>query len=94
MHIIGAEEDLFFQLPDVRPVLVTSIVKDPSVELSYLILTASQGEMLNGPFASQIIYTPLQNLHKQTPSDIETRFEEIYDALREGIIDINLPEKD
>jgi hypothetical protein len=36
----------------------------------------------------------LQNVQKQPPGDIETSFAEIYAALLEGIMEINLPEKD
>ncbi len=92
--IIGAEEDLYFRLPDVQPVLVTSVIKDPDTALSYLILRASQGESSIGPHAGQISYTPLQNLRSQAPSDIDAQVEEIYDALLEGIIKVSLPEKD
>ena len=91
--VIGAEEDLYFRLPDVQPVLITSIIKDPSAELSYLVLMASQGEMPVGSHAGQITYTPLQNLQKQAPGEIEARFEKIYDAVLKGIIEVNLPEK-
>ena len=94
VSIIGAEGDLYFRLPDVQPVLVTSIIKDPSTILSYLVLMASQGEISIGSHAGQITYTPLQYLQKQAPGDIETSFEEIYAALQEGIMEINLPEKD
>ena len=91
--IIGAEEDLYFRLPDLQPVLITSIIKDPSAELSYLVLMASQGEMPVGSHAGQITYTPLQNLQKQAPGEIEARFEKIYDFVLKGIIEVNLPEK-
>lgn len=92
--IIGGEEDLYFRLPDSQPVLVTSIIKDPSVELSYLVLMASQGEVPFGQHTGQIIYKPLQNLPKQTPGEVEMKLKDTYDALLEGIIEINLPEKD
>jgi basic membrane protein A len=92
--IIGAEEDLYFRLPDVQPVLVTSVIKEPSSELSYLVLMASQGEFSIGPHAGQITYSPLQNLRSQAPDEIDAQVEEIYAALLEGIMEVNLPEKD
>ena len=92
--IIGSEENLYFRLPDVQPVLITSIFKDPSATLSYLVLMASREKAPIGPHVGQITYSPLQNIQKQIPSDIEARFKKIYDALLEGIIEINLPEKD
>lgn len=91
---IGAEEDLYFRLPEVQPVLVTSITKNPSAELSYLVLMASQGELFIGPHAGQITYRPLQNLRNQAPRGIDAKIKEIYDALLEGIIKVGLPEKD
>ena len=94
VSVIGAEEDLYFRLPDVQPVLVTSVIKNPSVELSYLVLMASQGESLFGPHEGEITYMPLQNLQSQASGDIEAKLKETYDALLEGIIEVNLPEKD
>jgi basic membrane protein A len=87
--IIGAEEDLYFILPDVQPVLITSIVNDPSAILSYLVIKASQGENLSGAYAGQISYAPFRGPNDRLESDIESRLQ----ALQNGDIEINLPEK-
>ena len=87
--IIGAEEDLYSRLPDVQPVLITSIINDPSVALSYLVLRASQKEVLVGPFAGQITYTPFRGSGQELEKEIEV----VLQGIRNGEFDINLPEK-
>jgi basic membrane protein A len=91
--VIGSEEDLFFQLPDVQPELITSIIKDPSMALSSLVYMASQKQIYAGSYTGEIVYKPLQNIPRRASDDIETNFEEIYNALLEGTIVIELPEK-
>lgn len=87
--IISAEEDLYFYLPDVQPVLITSIINDPGEILVYLVLQASQGEILSGPFAGQITLTPFRGPDKQ----LENKAESILQSLRNGEFDIDFPEK-
>jgi basic membrane protein A and related proteins len=87
--IIGAEEDLYFILPDVQPVLITSIINDPSTALSYLVSKASQGEKLVGPYIGQVAYTPFRGLNQELEDEIEN----ILPGIRNGDIEINLLEK-
>lgn len=88
--IIGAEEDLYFHLPDSQPVLITSIINDPSQALSYLLIQASQGEVLVGPYAGQIVYAPFRGPNKQLENEAETILKDI----RNGEFEITLPEKE
>jgi len=87
--IIGAEEDLYFVLPDVQPVLITSIVNDPSVALSYLVSQASQGEILVGPYPGQVTITPFRGLYQ----DLEKETGDVLQGIRKGDIEVNIPEK-
>lgn len=91
--IIGAEEDLYFRLPDVQPVLVTSIIKDPSVELSYLILLASQGEVPTGPHTGQFRLAPFRMPQFEAATDILSDMENMLQEIKNGEIEINLPAK-
>ena len=87
--IIGSEEDLYFRLPDVQPVLITSIINDPSPQLSYLVLMASQGEVPVGSYVGQIIYTPFRGPNQNLQNNIEN----VLQSIRNGDIEITLPER-
>jgi len=88
--IISAEEDLYFYLPDVKPVLITSIINDPNEILGYLVLQASQGEILAGPFAGQIALTPFHGPDKQ----LENEAESILQDHKNGDFEIELPDRE
>jgi len=87
--IIGAEKDLYYHLPEVQPVLITSVINDPSVTLSYLVLMASQGEFLPGPYAGQITYSPFRGPNQELAHEIEAVLQDI----RNNEIEIVLPER-
>ncbi|MGB7875398.1 MAG: BMP family ABC transporter substrate-binding protein [Anaerolineales bacterium] len=87
--IIGAEEDLYFRLPDVQPVLITSVINDPSLQLSYLVLMASQGENSVGSFAGQITYAPFRGPNRE----LENEAEDLLQGIRNGEFEIDLPVK-
>jgi len=87
--VIGTEEDLYYHLPEVQPVLVTSIINDPSVALSYLVLMASQGEILTGQYAGQIAYTPFRGSNQELAHELET----VLQGIRDNEFEINLPER-
>lgn len=87
--VIGAEEDLYFVLPDVQPVLITSIINDPGTALSYLVSKASQGEKLVGPYIGQVAYTPFRGPNQE----LEDETGNILSGIRNGDIEIDLLEK-
>jgi len=88
--IIGGEEDLYVHLPEVQPVLITSIINDPSGALSYLVVQASQGEILVGSYVGQITYSPFRGPNKQ----LENEAENILQGIRNGEFEIDLPERE
>jgi len=92
--MIGSEEDLYFRLSDLQPVLVTSLLKDPSAALSSLILSASQGEPIFGPHSGQIRYAPFRMSPFEVPMEIKSNMEIALQEIRNGEIEINLPEKE
>jgi basic membrane protein A len=87
--IIGAEDDLYFHLPDVQPVLITRIINDPGETLSYLVAQASTGEILAGPYAGQITYTPFRGPNEQ----LEIVAKDVLQEIKNGIFEIDLPKK-
>jgi basic membrane protein A len=91
--IIGSEEDLYYRLPDVQAVLVTSILNDPDVELSSLMLRASQGEAIFGAYAGQISYAPFRMPQFDAATEVKSNMEDALQMIRNGEIEISLPEK-
>lgn len=86
--VIGAEEDLYFHLPDVQSVLITSIINDPSTTLSYLVIQASQGEKPVGAYAGDITYTPFRGPNQE----LEDEAGHTLQGIRNSEFEIDLPE--
>ena len=91
--VIGVEEDLYFRLPELQPMLVTSIIKDPGVELSQMVVLAQQGEMSTGPHAGQIDFAPFRASQFEAATEIQLEMENALQEIRNGDIEINLPAK-
>jgi basic membrane protein A len=91
--VIGSEEDLYYRLPDLQAVLVTSIINDPDVELSSLVLRASQGETIFGTYAGRISYAPFRMPRFEAETEIKSNMEDALQKIRNGEIEINIPEK-
>lgn len=92
--IIGAEEDLYFHLPDVQPDLITSMINDPSAELSNLVVRASQGEMPAGSYAGQIKYAPFRGPHQEIEADIHIKMEDVLQKIANGDIELDFSPKE
>lgn len=91
--VIGSEEDLYFQLPDLQPVVVTSIILDPSVALSQLVLLDHQGEISAGSYVGQIGFAPFRSPQFNTETEIQLEMDNILQGIKDGKIKIDLPEK-
>lgn len=91
--VIGSEGDLYYRVPDLQPQLVTSIINDPGAELSSLVLLASQGEPISDPHAGQIRYTPFRTPQFATAIEIKAEMEAALQGIKNGDIEIKLPEK-
>lgn len=91
--VIGAEGDLYYRLPDVQPVLVSSVINDPSVELSQIVSLARQGEISAGPHEGQVTLVPFRNQEIRGITEIQSAMEKAVEGIRNGVITIDLPEK-
>ena len=92
VFVIGSEADLYYRLPDIQEVLVTSIINDPDIELSSLIKMASQGDTISGPHAGQISYAPFHISQFDTTA-LQSSMEDVLQKIESGEIEINLPKK-
>ncbi|MBN1453322.1 MAG: BMP family ABC transporter substrate-binding protein [Anaerolineales bacterium] len=91
--VIANEGDQYFRLPELRPVLVTSVIEDPRVELSRLVLMASRGEISTGPHAGQIGLAPFRAPQFESATEIKSKIEGVLQEIRNSEIKINLPER-
>lgn len=91
--VIGSEEDLYFRLPELQPVLITSVLKDPGVELSRMVLLAHQGEMPTGSHAGQIGFAPFRAPQFDMATEIQLKMDAALQGIRSGNIEISLPAK-
>lgn len=92
--IIGSEEDLYYQLPDIQPWLVTSIIKDPDTTLSSLVVSASRGEPVSGLHAGHISYAPIRMPRFATDREINLTMQDALQKIRSGEIEIDIPENE
>lgn len=92
VFVIGSEEDLYYRLPDIQEVLVTSIINDPGIELSSLVKMVSQGDEISGPYTGRISYAPFRTTQFDA-TEIQSSMEETLQKIESGEIEINLPEK-
>ena len=91
--VIGTEDDLYYALPDVQPVLVTSLINDPSVQLSQIVILAHQGEFSNGPHAGQIALAPFRMPKFETAIEIQSAMDMAIQMIRKGEIEIDIPKQ-
>ena len=92
IFVVGSEGDLYFRLPDIQEVLVTSIIDDPGTELSSLVRMAFQGDEISGPHVGKISYAPFRASQFDATA-IQSNMEEVLQKIGTGDIEINLPEK-
>jgi len=89
--VIGTEDDLFYRLPDVQPFVVTSIVNDPSVELSQIVDLAHQGKIPAGSHTGRVKLTPFRSSQFETADEIKSEMNNAIEKIEQGEIEINLP---
>jgi basic membrane protein A len=92
ISIIGSEGDLYYQLPDVQEVLVTSILNDPGPALSSLVIGALQGEVTPGPQEGEISLAPFRR-DLLTAAEIQSNLEDVLQKIESGEIEMNIPER-
>ena len=90
--IIGVEDDLYTRLPDTQPVLITSIINDPSEKLSQIVSLAHQGGKDTGSYEGQIKLAPFRLPQYETASEIRLELENALQEIRSGDIEIELPD--
>jgi len=92
IFVIGSEEDLYYRLPDVQEVLLTSVINDPGVQFSSLVLMASVGESISGEHAGQISLAPFRTA-QLTTAEMQSNLEVALQKIETGEIKIDIPKQ-
>ncbi len=91
VYAIGSERDQFYALPEARPVLLTSIVKQPSPRVQVLIRSLRRGETAGGVYPGRLWLAPYRNPAVAIPGEIQQEMETILQALEAGTLRTNVP---
>jgi len=92
IFVIGTEEDLYYRLPDVQEVLVTSIINDPGTLFSSLVLMASEGQAISGEHTGQIRLAPFRT-PELTTAEMQSNMEDTLQKIENGEIKIDIPKQ-
>jgi basic membrane protein A len=90
--VIGSEGDLYYRLPDLQEVLVTSVRDDPGPALASLVTMASQGKVTPGPEEGKISLAPFRR-DPLAAREMQSKVEDVLQKIESGEIEIKLPEK-
>ncbi len=91
VYAIGSERDQFHALPEARPVLITSVFKQPASQILELIRAASGGMARGGFYTGQVQLAPYRDLDVILPPDVVEELEKLRQGLGDGSIRTNVP---
>jgi basic membrane protein A len=91
IYAIGSERDQFYALPEARPVLLTSIIKQPSPRVQMLIRSVRLGEAKGGVYPGRLWLAPYRNTTITIPVEIQEEMQTILKALESGNLRTNVP---
>ena len=83
MYVIGADEDMFYQVKTPEQV-VNSIVKDAHSIVYALVLAAEQGQFTGGEFGGEYALAEYHSLARLIPPSVQERLEQIRRGLADG----------
>lgn len=90
VYIIGAEEDMYYQLENVDFVL-SSIVRQAGASVYALIRLAVEGMFTAGETRGTYMLGPYHSLERQVPPTVRERLEQIRIGLADGSIQTGVP---
>lgn len=91
VYVIGSETDLYLDLPDIRPQLLTSATNDIRAGLLQLITLTRQGKFPAGEFVGGEKLAPWHDLDRQIPLETKQEVERLYVRLALDIIPLDIP---
>jgi basic membrane protein A and related proteins len=90
VYVIGAEEDMYYQLENVDFVL-SSVVKQAGASVYALIRLAIEGQFAAGERRGAYALGPWHSLERQVPPTVQERLEQIRIGLTDGSIQTGVP---
>jgi basic membrane protein A len=90
VYVIGADEDVYYQLENMDWVL-SSTIKHAALGVYTLIQLAVDGQFSAGETRGEYILGPYHNLERQVPTTIRERLEQIRIGLADGSIQTGVP---
>jgi basic membrane protein A len=90
VYAIGAEQDQWYALPEVRPVLVTSVYPDGAAAVYDGALRVVSGDAGAGEYAGPVALAPFHDLELVVPTEVWDRLNEVLDGLRSGALETGL----
>jgi len=90
IHVIGADEDLYYQVKQPDRVL-NSVVKDAHSIVYALILAAAQGQFAGGEFGGTYALAGYHDQARLIPPSVQERIEQIRKGLADGTIQTGVP---
>jgi basic membrane protein A len=88
VYCIGVDTDQWETVPEARPCLISSAMKEITPGVFELIKQAKEGTFPSGNYFGQVKLAPFHDFEAQIPADVKTRLTEIDAGLKDGSIEI------
>jgi basic membrane protein A len=92
-YVIGSETDLYGELPDLRPMLLTSAINDVRSGVLDLLRQAQAGTFPSGEYEGEVGLASLHDLDRRVPPDVKQEIGKIQLQLASGTVTIDVPYK-
>ena len=89
--VIGADADLYADVPEIRPQLLTSAVLNVRLALLDLLRNEAQGQIRAGDYLGSVSLGPFHDLEHRISPETVTKLGEITVAVQSGSIDVQVP---
>ncbi len=89
--VIGAQADLFDEMPEIRNQLVTSVTLQVRSGLLSIIMERLSGQLPEGPYLGSVSLAPFHEYENQLAPGAVSRLLTIENELNGGRLDVNLP---
>lgn len=93
VYAIGSERDQYFAMPQARPVLLTSVVKQAGPRVYELVAAVCRGDASGGVYPGQVLVAPYRGLETSISPEIRQEIAALSQALADGSLRTNVPVK-
>ncbi len=91
VYVIGSETDLYLDLPDIRPQLLTSATNDIRTGLKQIITMTRQDKFPAGEYMGDEKLAPWHDLERQISLETKQELERLYASLSLQAIPLDIP---